>query len=347
MIDTHFSVGFSRDFLNSAGELAYGEIGLDLLEAAPHVRHRFLDEYHETITPEQIQDLEGLIVIFPWVKPETFASGAERLIVLARCGAGYDRIDLEACTKNDVAVVNAPRAMQLPTASASLMFMLALAKRLLDLDRIVRQGDWDERERLRGIELAGRTLGIIGLGYAGRELARLVQPFRMRVISYSPHADPDQAAHLGVLLVSLDTLLAESDFICLHCRLTEQTRGLIGAAELERMKPSAYLINMARGPVVDHAALVAALRQRRIAGAALDVFHEEPVPPDDPVTSLDNVILSPHWAAGTQDVFRNAGRSNCQAMLDAARGQIPRPVVNPEVLDRPGFRAKLDRFSGG
>jgi phosphoglycerate dehydrogenase-like enzyme len=339
-----FRVAFSRDFLNDTGGLAYGDVGLHLLEESPLVNYRFLDEYTEVITPEQIAAVDGLAVIYPHITAATFAQGAERLIVIGRCGVGYDRIDVAACTEADVALMNAPLAMRLPTAAASLMFMLVLSKRLLELDRLARQGRWDLRGDVQGIELPGRTLGIIGLGHSGSELARLVAPFPMRLLAYSPHADPEQARRLNVELVSLERLLREADFVCLHCRLTEETRGLIGARELALMKPTAYLINMARGPIVDHAALVAALTEHRIAGAGLDVFSTEPLPANDPLTQLDNVVLSPHWAAGTLDVFREAGMTNCQGMLQAARGELPDNIVNREVVDRLGFHAKLARF---
>jgi phosphoglycerate dehydrogenase-like enzyme len=339
-----FRVAFTRDFLNAAGELAYGDIGLGLLDQAPSVAYHFLDTYTEVITPDQVRDVDGLVLIYPYVTPATFAGGAERLAYIGRCGVGYDRIDVDACTRADVALLNAPEAMRLPTASGALMLMLVLSKRLMDLDRLVRQGRWDLRGQVQGIELPGRTLGIVGLGNSGRALAELVAPFEMRVLAYSPHANPEQARQFGVTLVPLDHLLREADFVCLHCRLTERTRGLIGARELALMKPTAYLINMARGPVVDHAALVAALTQRRIAGAGLDVFDPEPLPADDPLTRLDNVVLAPHWLAGTRDAFLYAGRTNCQAMLAAASGALPENVVNRDVLDRPGFQAKIARF---
>jgi phosphoglycerate dehydrogenase-like enzyme len=339
-----FHLAFSRDFLNDAGELAYGDVGLSKLDESPHVGYRFLKEYTPTVTPEQIADVDGLVIIFPYITRETFARGAERLTVIGRCGVGYDRIDLRACTENDVALTNAPLAMRLPTASSSLMFMLVLSKRLMELDQLARQGRWDLRGDVMGVELRGRTLGIVGLGHSGSELARLVAPFEMRVLAYSPHADPEHARRLHLELVTLETLLGESDFVCLHCRLTEQTRGLIGARELALMKPTAYLINMARGPVVDHAALVQALTERRIAGAGLDVFHAEPLPADDPITRLDNVVLSPHWLAGTRDAFLYAGLTNCEGMLCAAQGELPENIVNREVIERPGFQAKLARF---
>jgi phosphoglycerate dehydrogenase-like enzyme len=339
-----FHVAFTRDFLDPHGELAYGDIGLSELDKAPHIAYRFLDEFHSTLAPEQIAEVEGLVTIYGYVKPETFARGAARLLVIGRSGVGYDRIDVAACTAHDVALMNAPTAMRLPTASSSLMFMLVLSKRLMELQRLAQQGRWDLRGEVMGFELKGRTLGIVGLGHTGSGLAELVAPFQMRVIAHSPRADPEQARRLNVELVSLDQLLRESDFVALHCRLTDETRGLIGARELALMKPTAYLINMARGPVVDHAALVEALTARRIAGAGLDVFHTEPLPAADPILHLDNVIATPHWLSGTRDAFLCAGLSNCEGLLRAAQGQLPNHIVNREVIERPGFQAKLARF---
>lgn len=340
-----FHLAFSRDFLTETGELAYGDIGLSKLKESPDlVTYRFLDEYASVITPEQIADVDGLVIIYPYVTPETFARGAERLTFIGRSGVGYDRINLEACTANDVALINAPQAMRLPTASATLMFMLVLSKRLIELQHLARQGRWDLRGQVQGFELAGRTLGIIGLGHTGSGLVELVEPFHMRVIAYSPHADPEQARRLHVELTSLDDLLRESDFVALHCRLTDETQGLVGARELALMKPTAYLINMARGPVVDQAALVEALRTRRIAGAGLDVFHTEPLPADDPLLQLDNVVATPHWLSGTRDAFLYAGLTNCEGMLRAAQGELPENIVNRAVIDRPGFQKKLARF---
>jgi phosphoglycerate dehydrogenase-like enzyme len=343
-MDNWFDVAFTRDYLDDDGHLAYGDIGLHLLEETPTVTYRFLDIYEDPVSPEQIKDIDGLSLIYPRVTARTFVEGADRLVIIARCGAGYDKIDVKACTESDVLFVNAANALRLPTAAAALMYMLVLAKGLWRMDRMVRRGNWDERANIEGIEIEGRTLGIVGFGSIGRELARLVAPFRMRILAYGPRLDEEVARQHGAESVTLEDLLLSADFVSLHCPLTDETRQLIGSRELAMMKPTAYLINLARGPVVAHDALVEALQKRWIAGAGLDVFEEEPLPADDPLTGLENVILSPHWAAGTLDVFERAGASNIQAMLHIARGQIPKHVVNREVLDRPGFRAKLARF---
>jgi phosphoglycerate dehydrogenase-like enzyme len=353
-----FRLALTGDFLNEQGQPAYGDQSLSLLDRQPCIRYHFLLEhapwpndpsywtrfYSLEVTPEQIAEVDGLIVLRPRVKRSTFAAGARDLVVIGRSGAGYDKIDVDACTDHDVALFNVPHTLDHSTASSALLFMLALSKRLPEQERITREGRWDRQAAVMGSELQGRTLGIVGLGNSGRELVRLVAPFGMRVLAYSPHADPEQAGSLGVELTTLETVLRESDFVSLHCRLNEATRGLIGVAQLALLKPTAYFINVARGELVDQAALVDALRTRRIAGAGLDVYAVEPVPADDPLLQLDNTIVTPHWSASTTDVWQATGLAMAEGMLRAAAGLVPENVVNGAVLDRPGFRAKLARF---
>jgi phosphoglycerate dehydrogenase-like enzyme len=194
------------------------------------------------------------------------------------------------------------------------------------------------------MELEGRTLGIIGLGRSGRELVRLVEPFSMNVIAYSPNANPEDANRLGVLLTSLEEVMRESDFVSIHSNLTPEKRHMVGEQQIALMKPTAYLVNIARGELVDQMALVEALKNRRIAGAGLDVFDHEPLPANDPLTSLDNVILTPHYSPATSDIWIKTGRGTCSGMIKAAQGEIPANIVNPEVLNRTGFLAKLEQF---
>jgi phosphoglycerate dehydrogenase-like enzyme len=354
-----FRIALTGDFLNEEGVSAYGDVGLSLLQSSPLVRFHFLAEqapprgdtaywerfYSLKIRPEHLVGIDGLVVLRPWVQRDTFARGACDMVVIGRSGAGYDKIDLAACTENDVALFNAPLALDHATASAALLLILALAKRLPDKERITRAGRWDLQAAVMGLELKGRTLGIIGLGHSGRELVRLAAPFAMRVLAYSPSADPAQTETLGVRLTSLEEVLREADFVSLHCRLTEKTRHLLGAEQLALLKPTAYLVNVARGALIDQAALVNALRSRSFAGAGLDVFEVEPLPPDDPILKLDNVLATPHWLASTRDVWEATGRAMAEGMLRAAQGLVPDNVVNPEVFVRPGFQAKLKQFA--
>jgi phosphoglycerate dehydrogenase-like enzyme len=353
-----FRIAFTGDFLNEHKASAYGDLDLGPLERARHVSFHFLSGqtpnvrdlaywerfYSLEVTPDDVRDIEGLVVLRPWVKRGALA-GAENLVVIGRSGSGYDKIDVSACSEHDVALFNAPLALNHSTASSALLFMLALAKRLPQQERVARAGRWDLQAAVMGSEIQGRTLGIIGLGHSGRELVRLVAPFEMNVLAYSPHADRPHAAALGVQLVSLEEVLSTADFVSLHVRLTADNHGLIGRAQLALMKPTAFVINVARGELVDQPALVDALREREIAGAALDVYEHEPLPLDDPLAALDNVILTPHWSASTTDVFAATSRAMTEGMLRASRGEVPDNVVNREVLERPGFRAKLAQFS--
>ena len=352
-------MALTGDFLDATHKVALGDAGLSLFEGVPFVETHFLTDqaprhddpasrerlYSLEVAPEQIEGVNGLIVLRPRVRSRVFERGADDLIVIGRSGAGYDKIDVAACTANDVALFNAPTALNHSTASAALLLMLALSKRLMPQVDIARRGRWDLQARVTGNELQGRTLGIIGLGRSGRELARLVAPFEMRLFAYSPRAEASEAEALGVILMPLEAVLRESDFVSIHCRLTPETRHLIGAAQLNLMKRTAFIINIARGEILDHKALVNSLREHRIAGAGLDVFEVEPLPAGDPLLSLPNVIATPHWLASTHEVWEATGRAMASGILRAARGLEPLEVVNPEVLDRPGFRAKLARFA--
>ncbi|SVD51476.1 uncharacterized protein METZ01_LOCUS404330, partial [marine metagenome] len=228
-----------------------------------------------------------------------------------------------------------------PVASAALAFLLALAHRLPLKDRLTRDGRWSEKAEHMGIGLRGRTLGLVGFGSIGGEISRLLSPHEMRIVAADPFARAETARDLGVELVSLDDLLASADFVIVCCSLAPETRHLIGNDQLRRMKDSAYLINVARGPIVDQPALTAALREGVIAGAALDVFEQEPVAPDEPLLSFDNVIVAPHALSWTDESFRMMGESAFRGILEVSRGRVPDYVVNPDVLATERFQRRL------
>jgi phosphoglycerate dehydrogenase-like enzyme len=361
MVDApRFTVAYTGDYLGTDGKPAIADIGLDRYDSHPDIAVTFLRDqaptpgdasytdriYSLEITPQHVASAEGIVILRPWVKPSTFADGAERLTVIGRAGAGFDKIDLDACTQNDVAVYNTPDTLTHATASSAFLLMLALAKRLPEQERMVREGRWDRQAVTMGLDLPGKVLGIVGLGASGRELARLAGAWGMNILAFSPRASQIEAVHLGVTLVeSLDELFAASDFVSLHNRLEEKTRGLITAAHLKRMKPTAYFVNVARGEIVDQAALVTALRDNWIAGAGLDVFEHEPLPKDDPLVALPNVILTPHWLPSTRDAARLTMTEIADGMIRASQGLQPDNIVNPAVLERQGFQTKLARFA--
>jgi D-3-phosphoglycerate dehydrogenase len=338
-----FRVGLTRDFLKPDGNLAFGDIGLDLLDAAPGVAWEFLAEDARELRADQVRGYDALLVLAPRITEATLA-GVDRLALVARFGVGYDSVDVEACTRHGVALTITPDGVRRPVATIVLAFVLALSHRMLIKDRLTRTGRWGERLDHMGMGVTGRTLGVLGLGNIGREVFALTKPLGMRHVAHDPYANPADAAVLGVELLDLDTLLGTADFVCVCCALTPETRHLINADRLARMKPTAFLINVARGPIVDQAALTAALRDRRIQGAGLDVFEQEPVDPDDPILRLDNVIVAPHSLCWTDECFRGIGHSACASIVDVAAGRVPRHVVNRAVLDQAGFREKMGQF---
>jgi phosphoglycerate dehydrogenase-like enzyme len=354
-----FKVFFTGDYLDETGGVKYGDIGVNAFAQAGYVETAFLKDqaptqgdstylerlYSLQVTPEHVAQANAIVIFRPWVKASAFADGAENLVVLARAGAGYDKIDIAACTANDVVLFNAPDTLTHSTASAAFTLMFALAKKLPQQENLVRTGRWDRQAEFLGDDLIGKTLGIIGLGKTGAELARLVAPFHMNLLAFSPSADPLQAEALGVQLVDLDTLLRNSDIVSLHNRLEDRTRGMLGERELALLKPSAYLVNVARGELIDEDALIRILREKKIAGAGLDVFETEPLPVVSPLLELDNVILTPHWLPSTHRAAHATRDLIVRNVLRVAQGLVPQNVVNPEVVRQPGFRAKLARFA--
>jgi phosphoglycerate dehydrogenase-like enzyme len=270
---------------------------------------------------------------------------AERLIAVARKGAGCDNIDLDTCTNADILVFNSPHGLKHSTALGALSLLLCAGRNMLVLDRLVREGRWDERIDYVGADYLRHTLGVVGPGRIGSELIRLLSPFEMRVLAYDPHLTQESARAIGIESVPLPTLMRESDFVCITCSLTPETTNLLNGEMLALMKPTAILVNVARGAVVDQKALTEVLQQGRIAGAGLDVFVDEPLPANDPLTRLENVVLSPHTASSSRDMGRLTTRDTVEGLVKIAHGAIPDNVVNPEVLDRPGFQAKLARWA--
>jgi phosphoglycerate dehydrogenase-like enzyme len=282
------------------------------------------------------------------LKPRVTADslkGVERLCAIGRCGVGYDNVDLQACTESDVAVFITPTAVMRPVAESIVLFVLALSHNLVLKDRLVRQARWVESTRKLGNEPRDRVVGTIGLGNIASEAIRLLRPFGIaRVLAFDPYVPAARAQQLDVHLADLTTVLRESDYLLLNCPLTAETRGLIGAWELAQMKPEAVIVNTARGPIIQQDALIQSLERGSIRGAALDVFENEPLEPDSPLLNLDNVILTSHSVAWTVELFRDMGRMDCEGALAVWRGEAPLHVVNRDVLDRPGFGAKLAAY---
>lgn len=339
-----FRVALTGDFFAADGSTKYLDIGLPVFDGHDHIEWSKFAEHRTPIGADQVGDVQGVIVLTPTVTADSVSRGRD-LLAIGRFGVGYDAVDVAACTLADVVVFITAGAVDRSVAEATVGWMIALSHNVRMKDVLVRTGRWDDRSRYMGRELRDRTFGAIGLGGIGRATAGLLRGFGMKPsLAFDPHLDARAADEAGVRLVPLDVLLADADFVSIHCPLTEGTRGLIGARELALMKPDAYLINTARGGIVDEDALHDALATDRIAGAALDCFADEPVVRPHRFGGLDNVLLAPHCIAWTDELFRDIGRSACRGMLDLSLGKVPRGVVNPQVLDRPGFQEKWARL---
>jgi phosphoglycerate dehydrogenase-like enzyme len=338
-----FRVGFSADFLRDDGALAFPDLGLSLLDGVEGLEYEFLREYRAEYSPGQLSAYDVMISLKPRVTAESL-QGAARLCAIGRCGVGYDNVDLNACTQRGIAVYITPQGVVRPVAESILLLVLALSHRLLQKDRLVRDGRWAESTLSLGREPRDRVVGTIGLGNIATEAIRLLRALDVRrFLAFDPYASPQRARELDVQLVSLDELLRQSDYVLVNCPLTPETRGLLGHDQFALMKADAVLINTARGPIVNQSALTEALLTGRIAGAGLDVFESEPLSPDSPLAKMENVILTSHSIAWTEELFRDMGRIDCEGALAVYRGEPPKHIVNPQVMENPLFLEKLAR----
>jgi len=328
-------VGLTRDLCNPDGEPSFGRAALNLLDNCPRVAWEWIPESPTAITPDIAARYDALHLGGPRATGASIARDDCRLKIIARHGVGYDTVDVAACTERGILVTNAPLGVRRPVAVMALTFVLALSQKLMFKQRLARENRWPERQQNLGDGLVGRTLGVIGAGSIGKETLRLARAFNLRLLAADPYVDPLEIELTGARLVALEQLLRESDYVVLACLLTGETRHLVDAASLALMKPGAYLINVARGPIVDEQALIAVLRSGKIAGAALDVFEQEPPAPDNPLLSMETVIVTPHSLCWTDQCFAGLGRSAIQSIVDLAERRVPKYVVDRRVLDHP------------
>jgi D-3-phosphoglycerate dehydrogenase len=286
----------------------------------------------ETTLAKEIKDCAGLLVRTAPI-PASVIEAASGLKVIARHGVGYDNVDVAAATRRKVLVCITPRANALSVAEHVLALMLALAKRMLPFDAATRKNEWEVRNSYSAFDLDRKTLGIIGMGRIGMLVCQKARAaFDMDVLAYDPLVPKETMEKAGARVTAIPEILKASDFVTLHVPSMPETKGMIGEAQLKMMKRSAYLINCARGPIVDEAALVKALKDGTIAGAGLDVFDPEPPKADNPLFGLPNVILSPHSAGLTVECVIRMATHAAQAIVDVLEGRRPEGIINPEVL---------------
>lgn len=286
---------------------------------------------------EAAQDADALLVVFAPITRRVLSS-LPKLKVVVRYGVGYDTVDADAATDSNVIVVNIPDFCLEEVSDHALALLLACARRLVWSTEGVKQGRWGDVQlgTINEPSLFEQTLGIAGCGNIGRRIAKKARCFGLKTIGYDPYLDKSAADKHGIRLVGLPELLKESDYVCLQTPLNQETHRLIGEKELKQMKPTAYLINTARGAVVDEAALIKALREKWIAGAGLDVFEKEPIAPDSPLLKMDSVVLTPHSSVHTSTAMKRLRLSVAQEAARVLTGKWPRHRVNR------GVKPKVD-----
>ncbi len=307
------------------------QAGVDILKQHPNIEV----DFRPGLSPEElqaaIQEADGLAIRSATKVTVDLINNAPRLKVIGRAGTGLDNVDIPAASKRGIVVMNTPGGNTITTAEHALSLMLALARNIPQASQTMREGLW-EKKKYQGTEIFNKTLGIIGLGRIGSVVAERALGLRMRVIVYDPFVTRDMASSLGVEVVSLDELLARSDFLTIHTPKTKETTKLLGKKAFHKMKPGVRLINCARGGIVDEAALYEALTEGKVAAAALDVFETEPPPADFPLRTLPNVILTPHLGASTEEAQANVSVAICEQILEyLLYGTIMNAVNAPSV----------------
>jgi phosphoglycerate dehydrogenase-like enzyme len=335
----------SGDYLHTIGRDAPLDLGfgvfdtgrfdLSLLPAAPQT---------EAVPALALANADVLLMLGQYLPEASVAPAAATLTVVARAGVGIDKIDVEALTRHGILLFNVPDALTQGTAAGALALMLAASRHVVAMDRLTREGRWDDRQYHRGREIYGKTLGVIGPGRIGAELVRLVAPFGMRCLAYSPRLTHDRAKRMGAEAIELDRLLQESHFVAICAPLTDETRGMVGARELGLMRRDSVLVNVGRGPIVDQQALAQVLGERRIAAAGLDVFDPQPLVAEDALARLDNVVLSPHAICDTYELRADVLAAVARELAAFVDGALPSACQNPLVFHSAQFQAKRARL---
>lgn len=322
-----YRVAVTRGYADVDGTTIFGDIGLDRL-TEQGLEWVVLDEPMSPLRAEALDGFDAVIVLGPEAFTADSIPSSGRLKHVARFGAGYDAVDVDACTQAGIVLTNTADAVREPMAHTALALLLGLAHNILIKDRLTRAGRWAERAEHRGRGLQGVTVGVVGLGGIGQAVARLVRNLGVRVVAYNRSDRSVEAGEIGVEMLPLDDVMRVSDFVIVTVSATPETRHLIGDQQLELLGQDGWLINIARGSVVDEAALIRRLEAGDLAGAGLDVFEQEPVDAQNPLLSMESVIVAPHSLCWTDGFTDAVSTSVMESVLAVASGETPRTAVN-------------------
>ncbi|MDP3790639.1 MAG: phosphoglycerate dehydrogenase [Candidatus Omnitrophota bacterium] len=293
------------------------------------------------LTPEElkkvIKDYDALLVRSSTKVTKDVINAADKLKIIGRAGVGLDNVDVEAASKKGIIVINTPGGNTISTAEHTFSMMLSLSRRIPQADLSMKKGEW-ERKKFMGVELYGKVLGIVGLGRIGTEVAKRALSFNMKVVAYDPYLSFEKAKELGIESSDLDNLLKKSDYITVHTPLTDDTRHAISDKQFEMMKKGVRIINCARGGIIDEAALIKAIESGKVAGAAMDVYEEEPPAKDSKLLKLDKVVLTPHLGASTEEAQVNVAIDIANTARDILLGRCIRNAVNMPCVDPEVFK---------
>ena len=336
-------IGITRDLFDDDGAFFTPGPGLDLLDQMEGVEWKMFPDFHPVITADQVKDFDIVVSLRPkWTREGLEKS--DHFVAVLRSGVGFDDVNVDEMTQLGIMVCNTPIAVRRPLATSIISYLLTLSLNMMGKITVTRENRWEERAGLMGVGLVGKTLGSVGVGGIGHELFKLAGSFGMNYIAYDPYLTQKEVDDVGVKLVDLDTVLKESDFVSLSFPLSEDTYHFIGEDELRKMKRSAFLINTSRGPCVDEQALIRALKEKEIAGAAIDVFEEEPTYPDNPLLQMENVIATGHCVGWTDQVWIEKWNENIEQISRIIRGEIPNALVNRDVWESPKCRSRMERL---
>ena len=317
------------------------DAGLEILRRDPEIEVVVKTEHTPQELERAVADADALLVRSQTKVSAEVIEAAPRLKVIARAGVGVDNVDVPAATRRGVIVLNSPEGNTIAATEHTIALLLALSRRIPDAHSSMRQGEW-KRGKFVGVEVYNKVLGIIGLGKIGAEVARRARALGMRLVAFDPFIPAEHAERLGVELVTLDDLLARSDYITIHAPLTKDTRGLIGKAELEKAKRGVRIVNTARGGIVDERALAEGVKSGQVAGAAIDVFEQEP-PKDSPLLEIEGIILTPHLGASTEEAQVKVAVDVAEQVVDVLHGRPARSAVNVSPV-RPEALAALQPY---
>ena len=293
------------------------------------------DPIPRDILLNKVQDIDGLLPMLTDAINSELLDRGKQLKVVSNYAVGYNNIEVPEATKRGIMVSNTPDVLTDTTADCAFMLLMAISRRLVEVDKYVREGKWVKAwgpKMLLGSDITGKTLGIVGLGRIGQAMVPRAKGFKMNVIYNDAYPSPEKEKRLGVEYREFDDLLKEADYVTLHVPLTDKTKHLMGEREFKLMKPTAFLINTSRGPVVDEKALTKALKEKWIAGAGIDVHYKEPTDPDNPLLKLDNIVVAPHIGSATTETRLAMAMRAATNLVSALKGERPRDILNPEVL---------------